>query len=91
MRKDCDSCKHEEFFDEYCDDCCSSYGNQPSKWEPASYYEPDTRADAIRRMNDEELEDFLWRFDLKEVAREDVFLVTKKKLSEWLQQPEVFP
>ena len=57
MRKDCDSCKHEEFFDEYCDDCL--YGNPPSKWEPSDYYKPDTNAERIRNMSDEELVEYI--------------------------------
>lgn len=46
-----------------------------------------SNADNIRSMNDEELEDFLWRFRLANVAREDEHLVTKKKLGEWLREP----
>lgn len=53
MRKDCDSCKHDEFGESYCDDCLC--GNPPTKWEPADYYEPDTNAERIRNMTDKEL------------------------------------
>ncbi len=53
MRKDCDSCKHEEFFEAYCDDCLA--GNPPTKWEAADYYEPDTNGERIRNMTDEQL------------------------------------
>lgn len=56
MRRDCDACKHDEFGEKYCDDCYSGKdSNQPTKWEAADYYEPDTHADRIRRMTDEEL------------------------------------
>lgn len=57
MRKDCDSCKHDEFGESYCDDCLC--GNPPTKWEAADYYEPDTNAERIRRMTDEELAEYL--------------------------------
>ena len=58
MRKDCDSCKHDEFGKRYCEDCFC--GNPPTKWEPSDYYEPDTNADKIRRMTDDELADFFF-------------------------------
>lgn len=59
MRKDCDTCKHDEFDCEngYCYDCLS--GNPPTKWEASDYYEPDTNGERIRRMTDEELAEFL--------------------------------
>ena len=59
MRKDCDSCKHDEFGESYCDDCVSGYNGTPSKWEPADFYEPDTNAEHIRNMTDEQLAEFL--------------------------------
>lgn len=90
MRKDCDSCKHDEFGEKYCDDCYSGKGNNPpSKWEAADYYEPDTNAERIRNMTDEELAEFLWGFNLEDVAREvelEHFL-TKRKLENWLKSP----
>ncbi len=42
---------------------CSLYkessGNPPTKWEASDCYEPDTRAEVMRRMTDEELAHFL--------------------------------
>lgn len=56
MRKNCDTCKHDEFGEKYCDDCYhGKNGNPPTKWEAADYYEPDTNAEHIRNMNDEQL------------------------------------
>lgn len=58
MLKDCNSCKYDDFWlDEHCEDCHCGKGSssQPTHWEPADYYEPDTNADVIRRMTDEEL------------------------------------
>lgn len=56
MRKDCDSCKHEEFFEAYCDDCYYGKGNNPpTKWEASDWYKPDTNGEHIRNMTDEEL------------------------------------
>ena len=89
MRKDCDSCKYDDFWlDEHCDGCCSGKGsNQPSNWEPADYYEPDTNADVIRRMTDEELAKFLNGIcslnDIYCDANTDNYL-------EWLKQPYGF-
>jgi hypothetical protein len=56
MRKDCHTCKH-ELFDKCCNDCL--YGDPPSNWEAASYYVPDTNAEKIRSMSDEQLAEFL--------------------------------
>lgn len=53
MRKNCDTCKHDEFSERYCDGC--HYGNPPSKWEPADFYKPDTNGERIRNMTDKEL------------------------------------
>jgi hypothetical protein len=38
-------------------------------------------------MNDDELSKFLWQFDIEEVAREDNYWLTRRKLIEWLKQP----
>ena len=87
MRKDCSSCKHDEFcwMDGYCDDCLA--GNPPTRWEAADHYEPDTNADRIRNMTDEELAQFLWQFNLEDVAREPEFeyFLTKRGLENWLK------
>lgn len=60
MRKDCDTCIHDEFGDGCCDNCYwGKDGNPPTHWEPTAYYKPDTNADTIREMTDEELAEFL--------------------------------
>lgn len=59
MRKDCDTCLHDEFGETYCNDCYWANGKPPTKWEPAPFWEPDTNADRIRAMSDEELGIFL--------------------------------
>lgn len=46
-----------------------------------------TNADMLREMTDEELSNFLWQFDLDEVARDGEFFITRKRLLEWLQSP----
>ena len=48
---------------------------------------PMTNADRIRSMSDEELSEFLWQFELEEVAREGEYFIHRKKLIEWLQEP----
>lgn len=60
MKKNCDTCKHCNG-DWPCDYCgmCHAGDDHPTKWEPSEYYEPDTNADRIRNMSDEELADFL--------------------------------
>lgn len=55
--------------------CCYEHEEKP------------TRADRIRSMNYEELVEFLWGFELNEVAREDCNWITRRKLEEWLKQP----
>lgn len=55
MRKDCDTCLHDEFGETYCNDCYWANGKPPTKWEPAPFWTPDTNADRIRAMSDEEL------------------------------------
>lgn len=59
MRKDCDSCLHDQFCETYCNDCCWVRDEAPSKWEPAPHYKPDTNADRIRAMSDEELAEWI--------------------------------
>lgn len=87
MRKDCDSCKHDEFGEKYCDDCyCGKNGNPPTKWEAADYYEPDTNAERIRNMSDEELAD--WLCDIVDCAScPTVKHCTCGGMLEWLQKP----
>lgn len=47
-----------------------------------------TNADMIREMTDDELSEFLWQFDLNEVAFDESYpAIVRPKLSEWLQSP----
>ena len=87
MRKDCDSCKHDEFGEKYCDDCYyGKNGNPPTKWEAADYYKPDTNVELIRRMTDEELAD--WLCDIIDCAKcPTVKHLTCGGMLEWLHQP----
>lgn len=55
MRKDCDTCLHDEFGETYCNDCYWANGKPPTKWEPAPFWAPDTNADRIRCTDDVEL------------------------------------
>ena len=98
MRKNCATCKHNRLRNPFCDECYNT-SDAPTKWEAAEYYVPDTNADRIRAMSDEELADWLARTQIDHVAevlkiacipweqhpglRE---LVAKDNL-EWLKQP----
>lgn len=90
MRKDCHTCKY-ELFDKRCNNCF--YGNPPSKWEAASYYVPDTNAEKIRSMSDEQLAEFLCKisdcaFDLcPAVEMCGCGDGIANGLLKWLQQP----
>ena len=90
MRKDCDSCLHDRFIEGYCDDC--HYGleeKSPTKWEPAPHYTPDTNADRIRAMSDEELAKFL-RWDVCSKIGNGNRMCNgwcDKCVIEWLKQP----
>ncbi len=66
MRKNCETCKHEDYqyyaypFKTPCDKCETSKGSDiPSEWEAAEHYEPDTNADRIRSMSNEDLAKWL--------------------------------
>ena len=97
MRKDCDTCLHDEFGETYCNDCYWANGKPPTKWEPAPFWTPDTNADRIRAMSDEELRDFL--FNKVSVDSICNFCVPKMRterkcdghckngILEWLKQP----
>lgn len=67
MRKTCETCKHDDKdYPSYpyktpCNECVFGADNVPDKWEAAEHYEPDTNADRIRSMSDEELAKFLCR------------------------------
>jgi hypothetical protein len=54
MRKHCDTCIRDEFGD-YCKHCECPEGKPPSQWKPVDWWTPDTNADRIRAMSDEEL------------------------------------
>ena len=54
MRKNCATCRHDRLRSPICDECYNT-SDAPTKWEAAEYYEPDTNADRIRAMSDEEL------------------------------------
>ena len=60
-------------------------GYEAGKRDVMARYKLHTNAERIRNMDNKGLADFLWRFNLKDVAREDDFLVTKEKLEEWLE------
>lgn len=50
-----------------------------------------SNGDRIRSMTDEELAEFLWCFDSDEFAQEElrdgIWILTKRKLEEWLKRP----
>lgn len=71
-------------YDYPCSRCDMTVGSQFCMYE---HKEAPTNADKIRAMNDEELSEFLWQFDIEEVAREDEYWLTRRKLIEWLKQP----
>ena len=103
MRKNCETCKHDDAeFSCYphktpCNECLNGKGcnDAPTKWEAAEHYKPDTNADRIRAMSDEELEDFLlaeaWTCDAYETCSVCPFHgeIGKGCMStlEWLKQP----
>ena len=60
MRKNCETCKHDRLKTATCDECYNT-SDAPTKWEPGTHYKPDTNADRIRAMSDEELAK--WIFD----------------------------
>ncbi len=85
MPKNCDNCKYDIFRlcgeegKTPCDDCYS--GNPPTKWEPGENYEPQTNADRIRAMTDEELAVFIF-----DIAWDGEYYHWMDALK-WLQQP----
>ena len=86
MRKNCETCKHDRLKTEICDECYHT-SDAPTKWEPATHYEPDTNAGRIRAMSDEELSVFLWGFEKEEIARTTEHALERRKITEWLKQP----
>lgn len=70
-------------YDYPCSWCDMTAGSQFCMYE---HKEKPTNADKIRAMNDDELSEFLWQFDIEEVAREDNYWLTRRKLIKWLKQ-----
>lgn len=93
MRKDCDTCLHDEFGEKYCNDCYWANGKPPTKWEPAPFWTPDTNADRIRAMSDEELAKFIpdWSYTnackCDELPYVDCNNECEKCVLEWLKLP----
>lgn len=81
--KDCDYVGRPTY-DYPCSRCDMTVGSQFCMYE---HEEKPTNADKIRAMNDDELSEFLWQFDIEEVAREEEHWLTRRKLTEWLKQP----
>ena len=98
MRKNCTTCKHDRLKTPICDECYHT-SDAPTKWVPATYYEPDTNAERIRAMSDEELADWLARTQIANVAEaleiakipyeqpDGIKDEVKKDCLEWLKQP----
>lgn len=97
MRKNCETCKHEEFGYPYktiCDGCISGKGKDdpPSNWEAAEHYKPDTNAEHMRGMTDDELGAFLClTFGCKGTCPGESLCVAgdgkANGLKKWLKQP----
>ena len=83
MRKNCETCKQDRLKTPVCDECYNT-SDAPTKWEPADHYKPDTNADRIRAMSDEELATDL--LDIFEEICEDG-VPCKEWMLEWLKQP----
>ena len=71
-------------YDFPCSRCNMTMGSPFCCYE---HEEKPTRMDKIRAMNNEELVEFLWCFELEEVARENEYWISIRKLEEWLKQP----
>ena len=91
MRKNCETCKHDDKdyprypFKTPCNECVYT-GDVPNKWEAAEHYVPDTNADRVRAMSDEELAEFISCCGCPDHAR-DCTGSCKDCTMEWLQQP----
>lgn len=103
MRKNCATCKHDRLRSPICDECYNT-SDAPTKWEAAEYYEPDTNAERIRAMSDEELAIFLEYFGCCHYCSEYERLSDNRWFSdercdekcaehclEWLKQPAYEP
>ena len=94
MRKNCYSCLHVELEETYCNDCYYATGILPIKWEPAPWYIPDTNADRIRAMSDEELAEHEVRITQDgmyyECSDGETFAIYEDAIAheiKWLKQP----
>ena len=99
MRKNCETCKHDDAgYPSYplktpCNECVRKKGcDTPTEWEAAAHYKPDTHADRIRAMSDEELAEFLSEYQFCDMCDEGCDACTyhgecDKRLLEWLKQP----
>ena len=77
QERNCENCAHYhmEAYEWPCNVCEASYDNPPTKWEEPED-KPQTNADHIRAMTDEELAHFLaWHWNKKDYGLE------------WLKQP----
>ena len=101
MRKNCETCKHDDAeYPSYphktpCNECLhgKGYNDAPTNWEAADHYKPDTNAERIRAMSDEELARFLeeasWICDNQVCRKCPLSTGTEdcKSVEEWLKQP----
>ena len=96
MKKECYTCKYDK--DCHWDDCL--FGDTPTRWEPAEHYKPDTNADRIRAMSDEELAKWLVKKTKYQESAwsapsylnfltesDDTMESAIKGTTEWLKQP----
>ena len=89
----CKTCKHCDTgeYDEPCFSCRNTGGGIPTKWEAKANCKPQTNADRIRAMSDEELawELMTWRIETeaKYHGVESNYPNTQKSILEWLKQP----
>ena len=91
MKKNCSSCEHgHRLRNAFCKDCLT--GNPPSNWKPDDCYEPDTRAEWIREMTDEELAKFILDCDNNDIGFCHVGMCEDDETClecalKWLRQP----
>ena len=80
MWTDCMTCKNRE--------CPNHNKSIAFGWKCEKYYNNGyTNADHIRQLSDKGMAEFLWQFEIEEVARESEHFLTLRKLLEWLQSP----
>ena len=93
MANNCGNCKFREVesYEEPCSSCRCTSGGAPTKW--VSQHEPQTNADRIRAMSDEELAKFIpdWSYTgackCDEQSYVDCNNECEKCVVEWLKQP----